>query len=300
MRLRYVLPFVLLLSLPAAAAGPAKGLLLKPLKDAKGAAEPGLVVTYMSSARTPGTVNVTAAGRQFQDVPGGQVMPFDSDVAMCWVYLQLKEGQGNMGTIEYRFLLARNILAAVPTHPLREDLLALHCQNARDYFRSPTTGAKTGTPLALCRQYLSDYPRGSHRDEIEWLICRLETEPLEYEGDVPLLAASIDRFDRFLWQHPRAANRSEIQLQLAALNRQAHESLSRTLSEKKSQVAGYSDGKGKIVNYSAKEAQAFLERARAIYRELAAGADPQTRAAARVALFNIENGRRLTSAPADW
>ena len=57
MRLRCVLPILLLLSLPAAAAGPAKGLLLKPLKDAKGAVEPGLVVIYMPSARTPGAGN---------------------------------------------------------------------------------------------------------------------------------------------------------------------------------------------------------------------------------------------------
>ena len=287
---------MLLLPLTAFAAGPAKGLLLQPLKDAKGTAEPGLVVTYMPSARTPGAVNVTAAGRQFPDVPGDQVMPFDPDAAMSWVYLQLKEGRGDP---EYRFLLAKNVLAAVPAHPLREDLLALHCQNARDYYRQPA-GAKTGPPLALARQYLSDYPRGSHRDEIEWLICRLEAEPLEYEGDVPRLEASIGRFERFLWQHPRTSNRSEIQLQLAALNRQAYESLSRTLAEKKSQVVGFSDGKGKQVNYSDKEAQAFLDRARTLYRDLAAGADPQTRATARLALFNIENGRRMTSAPMDW
>ena len=297
MRVRCILLILLLLSLPAAAAGPAKGMLLQPLKDAKGAVEPGLVVTYLPSARTPGAVHVTAAGRQFQDVPGDQVMPFDPDAAICWAYLQLKEGRGDA---EYRFLLAKNVLAAVPTHPLREDLLALHCQNARDYFRSPTTGAKTETPLALCRQYLSDYPRGSHRDEIEWLICRLETEPLEYEGDVPLLEASIGRFDRFLWQHPRTSKRSEIQLNLAELNRGAYESLIREMAEKKSQVVGFSDGKGKIVNYSTKEAQAFLERARTVYRELAAGADTQTRATARLALFNIEHGRRLASAPADW
>lgn len=296
MRLRFFLVILILLSLPAAAAGPAKGMLLKPLQDAKGAVEPGLVVTYLPSARTPGAVHVTAAGRPFQDVPGDQVMPFDPDAAVSWTYLQLKEGRGD---VEYRFLLAKNVLAAVPAHPLREDLLALHCRDARDYYRTPA-GAKSGPALALCRQYLSDYPRGSHRDEIEWLICRLETEPLEYEGDIPLLEASIGRFDRFLWQHPRASNRSEIQLRLAALNRQAYESLSRTLALKKTQVAGFADRKGKIVNYSAKEAQAFLERARAIYRELAAGADPQTRAASRVALFNIEHGRRLTSAPMDW
>jgi hypothetical protein len=296
MRLRCSLPILLLLSLPIAAAGPAKGMLLKPLKDAKGAVEPGLVVTYLPSARTPGTLNVTALGRQFPDVPGDQLMPFDADAAMSWAYLQLKEDRGDS---EYRFLLAKNVLAAVPVHPLREDLLALHCLNARDYYRQPS-GAKSGPPLALCRQYLSDYPRGSHRDEIEWLICRLETEPLEYEGDIPLLEASIGRFDRFLWQHPRTSNRNEIQLQLAALNRQAYESLSRTLAEKKSQVAGFTDGKGKQVNYSTKEAQAFLDRARTLYRELAAGGAPQTRATARVALFNIEHGRRLTSAPMDW
>jgi hypothetical protein len=295
MRLRFILLTLLLLALPAAAAGPAKGMLLKPLKDAKGVAEPGLVVTYLPSARTPGAMHVTAAGRQFQDVPGDQVMPFDPDAAVCWAYLQLKEGRGDP---EYRFQLARNVLVAVPIHPLREDLLALHCLNARDYFRTPA-GAKSGPPLALARQYLSDYPRGSHRDEIEWLICRLETEPLEYEGDIPRLEASIGRFDRFLWQHPRAANRSEIQLLLAALNRQAYESLSRTLAEKKTQVAGFTDGKGKIVNFSEKEARAFLERAKTLYRELAA-ADPQTRATARMALFNIEHGRRLTSAPLDW
>ncbi len=297
MRLRSSLLILLLLSLPAAAAGPAKGLLLQPLKDAKGAVEPGLVVTYLPSARTPGAVHVTAAGRQFQDVPGNQVMPFDPDAAVCWAYLQLKEGRVDP---EYRFLLAKNVLAAVPTHPLREDLLALHCQNARDHFRSPTNGVKTGTPLALCRQYLSDYPRGSHRDEIEWLICRLETEPLEYEGDVILFEASINRFDRFLWQHPRAANRSEIQIQLADLNREAYESLKREMAEKKSQVVGFSDGKGKIVNYSVKEAQAFLERARTVYRELAASNDPRIRAMARLALFSIEHGRRMPPAPTMW
>jgi hypothetical protein len=296
MRLRSVLLILLLLPLTAFAAGPAKGLLLKPLKDAKGAVEPGLLVQYMASIRTPGAVNVTALGRQFPDVPGNQVMPFDPDAAMCWVYLQLKEVRGDP---EYRFLLARNVLAAVTAHPLREDLLALHCLNARDHFRQPA-GAKAGPPLALCRQYLSDYPRGSHRDEIEWLICRLETEPLEYEGDVPLLEVSIGRFERFLWQHPRTSNRSKIQLQLAALNRQAYESLSRILAEKKSQVTGFTDGKGKQVNYSDKEAKAFLDRARTLYRDLAAGPDAQTRATARLALFNIENGRRMNSAPMDW
>jgi hypothetical protein len=296
MGLRCSLLIFLLLSLPATAAGPTKGMLLKPLKDAKGAAEPGLAVQYLPSARTPGAVNVTALGRQFPDVPGDQVMPFDPDVAVCWVYLQLK---GRRGDPEHRFLLAKNVLAAVPAHPLREDLLALHCLNARDYYRQPS-GARTGPPLALCRQYLSDYPRGSHRDEIEWLICRLETEPLEYEGDLPLLEASIGRFDRFLWQHPRSANRSEIQLQLAALNRQAYESLQRAMADKKSQVVGFPDGKGKQVNYSAKESQAFLDRARSIYRELAAGTDAEKRAMARLALFNIEHGRRLTSAPMDW
>jgi hypothetical protein len=296
MRLRCFLLILLLLPLTVFAAGPAKGLLLQPLKDAKGAVEPGLVVQYMASVRTPGAVNLTALGRQFPDVPGSQVMPFDPEAAMCWAYLQLKEGRGDA---EYRFLVAKNLLAAVPAHPLREDLLALHCLNARDYSRQPS-GAKAGPPLALCRQYLSDYPRGSHRDEIEWLICRLDTEPLEYEGDLPLLESSIGRFERFLWQHTRTANRSEIQLHLAALNRQAYESLSGALAEKKSQVVGFTDGKGKQVNYSAKEAQAFLERARTIYRELAAGADAQTRATARLALFNIENGRRMTSAPMDW
>jgi hypothetical protein len=297
MRTRWILLLIILLSVPAAAVMPIKGLLLQPLQDAKGRIEPGLVVQFAPSGKVTGAIIVTVLGRTFPAVPPGQVMPFQPDAAMSWALLRLDETAGSGGSL---YILVKNLLAAVPAHPLREEVIFQWAEAAAGCSRRPDGGVTRDQALTAIRQYQREYPRGAHRDEAEWTLCRLEAEPLEYEGNVPLMEAAVRAFERYLWEHTKTPLRPEIRLRIARLCRLAGETVEDRLKKEASGRIPFPTTDKKSVTYTRADAESFVEKAKMIYRELLSGTPPRVQAEARLALFNLAQGRRLSGAPADW
>lgn len=291
----FLLLIVFLFTPMARALEKQKGILIYSIeKNKEVIVEAGKAVTY-SPAKKARRLVIEINGKQYEDIPDYYVIPFDPEFSMSRVYIQLTESHPN--AVEYRYMLAKNALEAIPSHPLREEVFALFCQYAKDYHIQHTHGKKVRPVTEIIKQFLQEFPNSMHREALEWQLFKLETEPYEYEGDVPTIETSIERYESYIESHPDSRYTGEAQLRIAFLNRMAYESLKEGIYPAK--IGGVRiDRDSKM--YTESDKQDFIERAKQIYKQLLRNESLEMRERARVALYNIEHGRRGYINPNDW
>jgi len=173
----------------------------------------------------------------------------------------------------------------------------LLCQYVQDYHIQLTAGKNVGPIIEVIKQFLREFPNSKHCEALEWQLFKLETEPYEYEGDVPMIESSIKYYEGFLAAHPVSQYREEAQLQIALLSRMAYESIAEGMYPAK--VGGVKiDPNSKT--YTESDGQEFIDRAKKIYKRLLDSENVKTRERARVAQYNIRHGRRGYVNSNDW
>jgi len=290
-----VLLVVILLTPMAISSEKQKGILIYSIKRDKDiVAEAGKTVEY-SPGKRAGRLVIEINGKEYEDIPDYHVIPFDSEFSMSRIYIKLTDSHPN--AVEYCYMLSKNTLESFPSHPLREEVFVLLCQYVQDYHIQLTAGKNVGPIIEVIKQFLREFPNSKHCEALEWQLFKLETEPYEYEGDVPMIESSIKYYEGFLAAHPVSQYREEAQLQIALLSRMAYESIAEGMYPAK--VGGVKiDPNSKT--YTESDGQEFIDRAKKIYKRLLDSENVKTRERARVAQYNIRHGRRGYVNSNDW
>jgi len=115
---------------------------------------------------------------------------------------------------------------------------------------------------------------------------RLEHWTYEFEGDPEPALRQAHAFESYLEQRPKHERRSEIELRIAYLYYLAQE----FISEKDEGAEAF----------PAADAGTYRARAEAIYARLSNATDPAVAAEARIQLFNLREGRRISVNANKW
>lgn len=286
MRVFHLLVFFTLLSLAVTAEPVHKRtgiLLVKLTVEGNEVARAGEVVTF--SEPEPWELLVHIDGKT-ASVMGGCVVPLDENFTPARAYLWMKQhppARARAGTETHleRYQLCVALSERFPAHPLREELMALACDFHQTYERLSTMG-KTNwkRTIAVQDRFLREYPRGANSDRIHFARFELRHSCYEYEGSIRLILEHIELYQEYLVAHPDSDVVDQVRSVLARLYRMAFECFP----------------EGRV-----KEREWVRGKALKLYDDLLSSDDLEIRESARVAIFNLGEGRRTYhSSPRDW
>ncbi len=269
------------------------GLLIVPFEDAGDSlrGQSGDLIRFQSADSTETAFDIELAGKLYRDVWSVELVPLDSTLVPYYLYRVLSSGgpkfRETPAELSYAPRLAARARELFPQHPYADHFAALEC---RAVYREELmiTEGKVGLPRSLVcvRQYLQEFPRGKHRDELEWLRVRLEHWTYEFGGSPEPPLAQARAFEAYLAKRPQHAERTAIQLRVAELYSIAHE----CIRERSEGAEGFSDV----------QAAAYRAKAESIYSGLVQNPDPGVSSEARVRLHNLRSGRRIYLNPNAW
>jgi hypothetical protein len=270
------------------------GILIVPFEDSSGVTHgrSGDLVRYSDSPRSSTGWDIEFEGVLYPQVWDGRLIPFDSSFAPVYVWSVLNNDKaiyrGTEREMTYdRADLAERARSLFAYHPYRDHFAAFHCGAVMRKEGQETEG-KGGWPntVACTDAYLRDFPKGMHRDELEWLGVQMRNATYEYEGDPGGPIGEARTFEAYLASRPRHAMRDEIELRLARLWSLAYEMI---------MIADEPPSASKKT-----EAGRYRARADSLYTRLAARPDPAVSSKAFIARFNLRNGRRIYANPNAW
>jgi hypothetical protein len=269
------------------------GLLIVPFEDAQDSlrGQSGDLIRFQPADSTQTAFDIELGGKLYRDVWSVQLVPLDTTLVPYYLYRVLSSGgpkfRETPAEASYAPRLAARARELFPQHPYADHFAAFGC---RAVYREELmlTEGKAGLPRSLVcvRQYLQDFPRGKHRDELEWLGVRLEHWTYEFEGSPEPALAQARAFEAYLAKRPHHAERNAIQLQVAKLYSIAHECIR--------------EGTEGAEGFSGAQATAYRARAESIYSGLVQNPDPSVASEARVRLHNLRSGRRIYLNPNAW
>lgn len=259
-----------------------KGYVLRTLThNGKAVAQPGdihdlKVGEHGTWLQTP-TANV--------NLRGDEIIPLDRAFTPARAYIWLLEHPpSRIRSRHYealeRFKLCQSLIKRYPRNELHEPLMALSCDYYFSYERATTMG-KTDweATLRILDAYLRTYPSGSNAGRLHFKRFELTHDLYEYEGSTQLILTQIELYQGYLVANQDSDVIDDVRLKLARLYRLAYECFPKD---------------------NVKEKKWVLSKATKLYRELLQSRDLETRQRARIALYNIREGRRTYAGVNDW
>lgn len=270
------------------------GILIVPFEDSasKQHGRSGDLVRFRDTPGSSTSWDIEFEGVLYRDVWDGRLIPFDSSFAPMYVFSVLNSEKPMYRDTVPEKIYGRADLAArarqlFAYHPYRDHFAAFECHAIRRKEAHETEG-KTAWPLtvACSDAYLREFPKGLHRDELEWLGLEMRHASYEYGGDPEAAISEARAFEEYIKRRPTHSLKDKIELRIATLWWLAYEMiLTADDPPSESQRA---------------EANQYRARADSIYARLSARPDPALAAEAVVARFNLRHGRRIYANPNAW
>lgn len=271
---------------------PLKAFLLFPIESqGKSYGKVGQIVGYSENNEKNGYI-IDVDGKMFNSIGSYSIIPYDADFTMSWLYLFVSKSEKSE-IMEMKDLI-KNILYAFPSHPLYEEIFAVILLERSGYKYGRLELLEviaTADELkiakdekgedryisAICDIYLNKYPKGKYRDIFQWLSFYFTNKPYEIEGSAEVAVAQAEIFNKYLAEHKESKASDEIKLKIAESYAIAYECLE------------YGEG-GDIPKEKGKES---LKKATDLYRELLKDDDLKIRESAKIALYNIDQNKRI-------
>lgn len=271
---------------------PLKAFLLFPINNqGKSYGKAGQIVGYAENKEKNGYI-IAVGDKAFNHIGAYNIIPYDADFAMPWLYLYVSKNE-KPEIMEMKDV-ARSILSAFPSHPLYEEIFAMILleRNGYKYGRlelleiiATTDELKIAKDeksedkyiSAICEIYLKNYPKGKYVDIFQWLSFYFTNKAYEIEGSAEVALSQADSFDKYLTEHTKSKVSDEIKLKIAESYAIAYECLEYGENE------GFPKDKGKE----------SLKKATDIYRGLLGASDLKIRESAKIALYNIDQNKRI-------
>lgn len=270
------------------------GILIVPFEDSasRSHGRAGDLVRFRDTPGSSTSWDIEFEGVWYRHVWNGLLIPFDSSFAPIYVWSVLNSGgpsyHGNEREKIYdRADLATRARRLFAYHPYRDHFAAFECQAIKSKEAHETEG-KRGWPLtvACTDAYLREFPKGLHRDELEWLGLQMRHASYEFAGAAEGPIGEAQAFEEYLKRRPAHTMRDVIELRIATLWSLAYEMIMTADEPPSSSLQA--------------EAQRYRARADSIYARLSARPDPALAAKAVIARFNLRNGRRIYANPNAW
>jgi len=250
------------------------------LHPAGGDLQPGQLVKY--SEQDDHKVRVKS-GKQILTWPRSTVVPYDEEMIPSWVFLRLKDKRQDPAS---QLSLATNALLLFPDHELSDDIWFSKCDYSEDVEGRATDGKTLNETIGCLRGYLTKHPRGKHKDQAEWRLFQLETEPYEYEGDVEAILRAASRYQEFATEHPNSLYREQALFKLAKRYWMAAEAGDLLV-----------EGARQLKEVEVKQ---YRRKAAGILENLQQAVNLETRETARVLLYQLTTGRRIYIGSDAW
>jgi len=257
--------------------------------------EPGAIITYIQKGDMFNTIQLVGDGREGEQLTLAQTILYEPPISPSRIYLLLREQGRNIWsedqTIERtnRYLLLKNTLANFPNHPLKEELLAMLCRAAEQY-EAWVTDTKTSFAITIepIRQYLKEFPKGLHQDELKWLLVRLENHQYEYEGNATGPISQVKAYENFLSRNLNSTVADQIRLEIARLCRIAVGFLDRYKFEDLSSE-----------DFNRTDSRRLREKAKRLFKALLVSDEGIVRETSRVNLYEMEHPELEKGKPPD-
>ena len=259
-----------------------RGLLPSPdLRQGSIDAKPGDIVEFTDSE--DGIWIFTNQGKV--EVYRDEIIPLDKDFTPSRVFIWLDQNRPKVtreaaAAFYQRFLLCKAIAERFPAHELAEEFAARACDNFVKSEGIRTMGKTSWEDsVGVIDDYLLRYPGGKHASRLHFKRFELKTDPYEYEGSVRLILQTIEQYQGYLVAHSDSREINAVRMKLARLYAMALESFPKSQQKERNWVRG---------------------KALKLYRKASQDGDLETRQRAKVALYNLEQGRRIYFNPNDW
>jgi len=277
-----------------AAVSQQRGVLLHPIGNDRAnlIGEPGQEVLFWPTGTGGFSYQVQVGDTVVASNCCTRFVPYDDNFTPARILVSIAASRSSGQDFDFRrrVILARRAVELFPFSPFREVLEATACRELYSAEGWETDGKTTYTTTRSCiEEFFEIYPASQYRDELEWILLRIDNIPYEYEGAVEEMIADAVVFADYVADNPHSRVRQEIEMRIGRLY---HSALDVSAPD-----AGVSFME---VIEDSSMGDGLRARAASHYEWVLVNGDVEWRARASVALYNLRNGRRIYANPNSW